>query len=104
MAPPTKYSTEQLAFIDTYQDKFLECKASRDYKPFWNPFFEDWAAKFPERAAIFPQIPLDIALTAEQKNEEAEAWKLRRQVCIALTSSMYIDWSSGSLAPHRKTA
>jgi hypothetical protein len=91
MAPPTKYSTEQLAFIDTYQDKFLECKASRDYEPFWNPFFEDWAAKFPERAAIFPQIPLDIALTAEQKNEEAEAWKLRRQVCIALTSSMYID-------------
>ncbi|KAG1796843.1 hypothetical protein EV424DRAFT_1546897 [Suillus variegatus] len=100
MAPPTKYSTEQLAFIDTYQDKFLECKASRDYEPFWNPFFEDWAAKFPERAAIFPQIPLDIALTAEQKNEEAEAWKLRRQ---RLTEKL-CNYFSGLKAGRRANA
>ncbi|KAG1745666.1 hypothetical protein EDB19DRAFT_1826664 [Suillus lakei] len=59
MAPPSKYSPEQLAFIRSYNAKFLECKADRDYESFWNPFFEDWATKFPERGIIFPDIPLD---------------------------------------------
>ncbi|KAG0707025.1 hypothetical protein DFH29DRAFT_871824 [Suillus ampliporus] len=66
MAPPSIYFAEQMVFIQLYQDKFLECKTNGDYKPFWNPFFEDWAAKFPERAVIFPDIPLDMELTEEQ--------------------------------------
>ncbi|KAG1746109.1 hypothetical protein EDB19DRAFT_1905985 [Suillus lakei] len=52
---------------------------NKDYNSFWNPFFEDWAAKFPEREIIFLDIPLDVDLTAEQKNIEAEVWKLWQQ-------------------------
>ncbi|KAG1800905.1 uncharacterized protein HD556DRAFT_1438904 [Suillus plorans] len=57
----------------------MECKANRDYEPFWNLFFEDWAAKFPERSVLFPDIPLDVVLTVEQKHKENEAWTLWQQ-------------------------
>ncbi|KAG2137515.1 hypothetical protein DEU56DRAFT_756091 [Suillus clintonianus] len=79
MAPPTKYSAEQIEFMATFHNQFLECKANRNYEPLWNPFFEAWAEKFPERAVVFKDIPLDVDLTEEQSTVLAEAWALRQQ-------------------------
>ncbi|KAG1771526.1 hypothetical protein EDD22DRAFT_842759 [Suillus occidentalis] len=79
MAPPTKYSAEQIEFMATFHDQFLECKANKNYEPFWNPFFEAWGAKFPERAVVFKDIPLDVDLTEEQSTVLAEAWALRQR-------------------------
>ena len=81
MAPPTKYSAEQIEFMATFHNQFLECKANRNYEPFWNPFFEAWGARFPERAIVFKDIPLDVDLTEEQSTVLAEAWALRQRVC-----------------------
>ncbi|KIK34950.1 hypothetical protein CY34DRAFT_97030 [Suillus luteus UH-Slu-Lm8-n1] len=64
----------------TFHNQFLECKSNRNYEPFWNPFFEAWGAKFPERAVVFKDIPLDVNLTKEQSTVLAEAWALRQQV------------------------
>jgi hypothetical protein len=82
MAPPTKYSAEQIEFMVTFHNQFLECKANKNYEPFWNPFFEAWGAKFPECAVVFEDIPLDVDLTEEQSTVLAEAWALRQRVCI----------------------
>ncbi|KAG2063394.1 hypothetical protein BDR04DRAFT_1123289 [Suillus decipiens] len=48
MAPPTKYSAEQIEFMAIFHNQFLECKANRNYEPLWNPFFEAWGARFPD--------------------------------------------------------
>ncbi|KAG1722237.1 hypothetical protein EDB19DRAFT_1916781 [Suillus lakei] len=66
MAPPSKYSAEQLAFMQTYQEQFLWCKADQNYEPFWAPFYEEWSKRFPERLEVFKDIPLDQPLTLEQ--------------------------------------
>jgi hypothetical protein len=84
MAPPTKYSAEQIAFMETFHDQFLECKARKNYEPLWNPFFEAWGEKYPERAVVFPDIPLDVDLTEEQSEVLSKAWALRQQVRIHL--------------------
>ncbi|KAG1884560.1 hypothetical protein F4604DRAFT_1676684 [Suillus subluteus] len=79
MAPPTKYSAEQIELMQTFHDQFLECKAKKNYEPLWNPFFEAWGEKFPERTVVFPDIPLDVDLTKEQSAVLSKAWALRQQ-------------------------
>ncbi|KIK34920.1 hypothetical protein CY34DRAFT_17381 [Suillus luteus UH-Slu-Lm8-n1] len=79
MAPRSKYSAEQLAFMQTYQEQFLRCKADRNYELFWAPFYEEWSKRFPEQLEVFKDIPLDQPLTPEQTMIEAEAWSLRKR-------------------------
>ncbi|KAG2054208.1 hypothetical protein BDR06DRAFT_971661 [Suillus hirtellus] len=82
MAPRTKFSAKEIDFMKTFHDQFLDCKAKRNYEPMWNPFFEAWAAKFPERAVVFKDIPLDVNLTEEQSAVVSKAWALRQQRLI----------------------
>ncbi|KAG1877637.1 hypothetical protein DFJ58DRAFT_835374 [Suillus subalutaceus] len=63
MAPPTKYSAKQIELMQTFHDQFLE----------------SWGGKFPERAVVFPDIPLDVNLTEEQLAVLSKAWALRQQ-------------------------
>ncbi|KAG2072843.1 hypothetical protein BDR04DRAFT_1116731 [Suillus decipiens] len=63
MVLPTKYSTDQIEFMATYHDQFLE----------------SWGQKFPERAVVFKDIPLDVDLTEEQSTQGATAWTLHQQ-------------------------
>jgi hypothetical protein len=92
MAPRSKYSAEQLTFMQTYREQFLRCKADRNYEPFWAPFYEEWSKMFPERLEVFKDIPLDQPLTPEQSIIEAEAWNLQKQVC-SLTLITFIRQS-----------
>jgi hypothetical protein len=92
MAPWSKYSAEQLTLMQTYREQFLQCKADRNYEPFWAPFYEEWSKMFPERLEVFKDIPLDQPLTPEQSIIEAEAWNLQKQVC-SLTLITFIRQS-----------
>ncbi|KAG1805821.1 uncharacterized protein BJ212DRAFT_1486166 [Suillus subaureus] len=85
MAPPTIYSAEQIEFMETYHDQFLECKVNKNYQSFWSLFFEAWETKFPERAVVFKDIPLDVNLTDEQSAEVATVWTLRQQMASMCT-------------------
>ncbi|KAG1818595.1 uncharacterized protein BJ212DRAFT_1298669 [Suillus subaureus] len=38
-----KYSPEQIAFMQTYHERFLQCKVNKNYEPFWSPFFKEWS-------------------------------------------------------------
>ncbi|KAG1878587.1 hypothetical protein C8R48DRAFT_768145 [Suillus tomentosus] len=97
MAPRTKFSAEEIDFMKTFHDQFLNCKAKRNYEPMWNPFFEAWAAKFPERAVVFKDIPLDVDLTEEQSAVVSKAWALRQQRLI----EKFRNDLGGSKAGHR---
>lgn len=94
MAPPTKYSAEQIEFMQTFHDQFLECKAMKNYEPLWNPFCEAWGEKYPERTVVFPDIPLDVDLTEEQSEVLSKAWALRQQVRISFQLLILITSSS----------
>jgi hypothetical protein len=103
MAPRTKFSAEEIDFMKTFHDQFLDCKAKRNYEPMWNPFFEAWAAKFPEHAVVFKDIPLDVDLTEEQSAVVSKAWALRQQVRIFCSNINFDDVLLTMLiAPHRK--
>ncbi|KAG1806362.1 uncharacterized protein HD556DRAFT_1436335 [Suillus plorans] len=67
MAPRSKFTTEQVEMMEEYREKYLECQTVGDYTPFWAPFFEDYHARLPEREHLFPDVPLDIDLTLEQR-------------------------------------
>ncbi|KAG2048384.1 hypothetical protein BDR06DRAFT_1013055 [Suillus hirtellus] len=79
MAPRSKFTTEQCEMMEEYREKYLECQAAGDYTPFWAPFFEDYHARWPERELLFPDVPLNIDLTPEQKVVNATAVDARKK-------------------------
>ncbi|KAG2109146.1 hypothetical protein DEU56DRAFT_762468 [Suillus clintonianus] len=78
MAPRTWLTQEELAFIATFEDDYLECQKKGNYTTFWQPFFEQWEERWPARASLFPGIPMDQVLTAAQL-EENEKFKAALQ-------------------------
>lgn len=94
MAPRSKFTAEQVEMMQEYREKYLECQAVGDYTPFWAPFFEDYHARWPEREHLFPDVPLDVDLTPEQKVINASMVDTRKKVC---TISMSMDWNTNCL-------
>ena len=45
----------------------MQCQAKRDYTTFWLPFFQGWFVKFPEHTVVFPDIPINVELSNDQK-------------------------------------
>ncbi|KAG2121982.1 hypothetical protein DEU56DRAFT_760498 [Suillus clintonianus] len=99
MAPRTWLTQEELAFIATFEDDYLECQKKGNYTTFWQPFFEQWEEQWPARASLFPGIPMDQVLTAAQL-EENEKFKAALQKC--LTVKFRNDY--GNSKPGRKAA
>ncbi|KAG2125465.1 hypothetical protein DEU56DRAFT_916527 [Suillus clintonianus] len=99
MAPRTWLTQEELAFIATFEDDYLECQKKGNYTTFWQPFFEQWEERWPARASLFPGIPMDQVLTAAQL-EENEKFKAALQK--RLTVKFRNDY--GNSKPGRKAA
>lgn len=73
-------SKEQQAWLTDYlQTHYVPLMAKRNYSGFWNPFFEAFAARWPEREHLFPGMD-DNALTPKQKEELATAILDRKNV------------------------
>ncbi|KAG1868966.1 hypothetical protein DFJ58DRAFT_837802 [Suillus subalutaceus] len=45
-------------------------KKKGNYSTFWQPFFKKWEERWPVRASVFPDIPMNQVLTATQLEEE----------------------------------
>jgi len=55
-------------------------------------FYEQWLECWPERAAKFPEIPLDAPLTDEQATDVEKAADMRKKVSrITLTLKMHAN-------------
>ncbi|KAF8133029.1 hypothetical protein EV363DRAFT_1163288, partial [Boletus edulis] len=58
MPMPSWATKEQQAWLTEYQQKhYLPLMEKRDYTGFWNPFYEAFGEKWPERDLLFPGIP-----------------------------------------------
>lgn len=74
--PPAKWTTmEQYQWL---QEQLLEYATLRnseakDYTVFWPKINLHWFSTWPERAILFPDIPIDVMLTEEQKATEIAA-------------------------------
>ncbi|KAG6369100.1 hypothetical protein JVT61DRAFT_1490 [Boletus reticuloceps] len=79
--PAQSWATkDQQAWLIQYQQKYyLPLMPSRNYTSFWNPYFEAFAAKWPERKQLFPGIP-EAELTPEQWEQVMTALKDRKNV------------------------
>ncbi|KAG2750183.1 hypothetical protein P692DRAFT_20683245, partial [Suillus brevipes Sb2] len=79
MAPPKWATVEEEKFFQSHAAKYQVCQAKRNYSGFWEPVFEEWFSRFPERLRVFKDVPLDVELTVEQKTEVGRAIEHRRQ-------------------------
>ncbi|KAG2147778.1 uncharacterized protein EDB93DRAFT_1250493 [Suillus bovinus] len=94
MAPRSKFTAEQVKMMEEYREQYLECQAVGDYTPFWAPFFEDYHARWPEREHVFPDVPLDIDLTPEQKVVNASMVDARKKQLMHRFRNMYGNYSA----------
>ncbi|KAF8418380.1 hypothetical protein L210DRAFT_3511088, partial [Boletus edulis BED1] len=78
MSPHSWATPEQETFLLEFYNNFIQCQAKHDYGNFWPAFFERWFQKFPERAALFPDIPVSTQLTEEQKKKLGNAINARK--------------------------
>jgi len=69
------------------QKKFLQDElvryssmSAKEYAWFWLDFFQQWAQCWPERAVMFPELPLDAPLTSQQHSDLAGAVTKHQQV------------------------
>ncbi|KAG2107822.1 hypothetical protein DEU56DRAFT_762583 [Suillus clintonianus] len=75
MAPRT-WLSEELAFIATFEDDYLECQKKGNYTTFWQPFFEQWEERWPARASLFPAPDGQIPLAAKRLQRAIRLSKL----------------------------
>ncbi|KAG1857818.1 hypothetical protein F4604DRAFT_1685113 [Suillus subluteus] len=79
MAPPKWATVEEEKFFQSHAAKYQVCQAKCNYSGFWEPVFEEWFSRFPERLRVFKDVPLDVELTVEQKTEVGKAVEHRQQ-------------------------
>lgn len=73
-------SKEQQVWLTDYQQThYVPLMAKRNYSGFWNPFYEAFAAQWPEHERLFPGMDND-SLTPKQKEELATAIQDRKTV------------------------
>ncbi|KAG1787615.1 uncharacterized protein HD556DRAFT_1448631 [Suillus plorans] len=66
--PAAKWTTnEQYVWLQDRLATYMVHAKERDYSHFWAPCRIAWFAQFPERAVIYPDIPMDVELTCEQE-------------------------------------
>lgn len=61
-------------------EEYVQCQATKDYSSFWPKFYQEWFDLFPERLAVFPDIPGDTVLSEAQLQLVADAVANRKKV------------------------
>ena len=109
---------EQRQLLENELVLYMSMATPREYtRRHFASFFRKWSQTWPERAAVFPDIPLDTPLTVEQEKTLANAITNRRVVsCVTLTLKyvltfakqiqQWLRWHAGAgknRAANRKT-
>ncbi|KAG1725144.1 uncharacterized protein EDB91DRAFT_1254880 [Suillus paluster] len=79
--PAAQWTTkEQYKWLHEQLPEYIALHGEdKDYAHFWAKTHLYWFKSWPERAALFPDIPIEIPLTEEQQAEELAAEKRRLQ-------------------------
>lgn len=79
--PAASWTTdEQYKWLQDRLATYTMHAKEKDYTHFWPSCRAAWFQKFPERAAVFPDIPMDVDLTPEQETILQEAREARESV------------------------
>lgn len=80
--PAAQWTTkEQYKWLQEQLPEYIALHGEdKDYAHFWAKTHLYWFKSWPERAALFPDIPIEIPLTEEQQAEELAAEKTRKVV------------------------
>ena len=86
---------EQKLFL---QDELVRYSSmsTKEYAQLWLAFFQQWSQHWPERAAMFLELPSDAPLTPQQQKDPAKAVAKRQQVSDV--SDIHMNWSDPYLA------
>ncbi|KAG1724960.1 uncharacterized protein EDB91DRAFT_1255013 [Suillus paluster] len=78
--PAAQWTTkEQYKWLHEQLPEYIALHGEdKDYAHFWAKTHLYWFKSWPERAALFPDIPIEIPLTEEQQAEELAAEKTRK--------------------------
>ncbi|KAG6913549.1 hypothetical protein DXG01_005981 [Tephrocybe rancida] len=66
MPSPHWFTPDQGTFLDAHMSTYREHMANGNYTPFWASLNEEWENDYPERLVLYPNLPLSVALDAEQ--------------------------------------
>ncbi|KAI5988586.1 hypothetical protein EDD15DRAFT_2371293 [Pisolithus albus] len=69
---------DQLMWLTEKLPKYQEISEMKNYSLFWPPCFETWFKRWPERLALYPSVPLDQQLMAEQSTTVNNAILVRK--------------------------
>ncbi|KAG6827426.1 hypothetical protein H0H92_011848 [Tricholoma furcatifolium] len=82
--PGKEWATpDQSAFLLEDLNRYRDCQADQSYRGFWDYKFEAWELKFPERAALFPDLGPSDALDEAQEQSLSDAIRKRQQQIIS---------------------
>ena len=70
--------------------------STKEYTSLWLAFFQQWSQCWPERAAMFLELPSDAPLTPQQQKDLAKAVTKHQQVSDV--SDVHTNWSEPYLA------
>jgi len=73
-------TTEQSKWLQALLPAYIQHTEHKNYSHFWPDTYTKWCTSWPERAVIFPGIPMDVSLTKAQENDVQEAIARRKNV------------------------
>ena len=88
---------DQLEFLEAQETEYRELLETKSFAKFWPLVYENWFKRYPERAALFPNIPMDQPLTKAQEDELGDAVQKRRTVSIHILKLIKYLLTSGYL-------
>ncbi|KAF8132453.1 hypothetical protein EV363DRAFT_1163855 [Boletus edulis] len=69
---------EHLEFLEAQEIEHRKLLEAKSFGKLWPLVYENWFKQYPERAALFPNIPMDQPLTKVQDEELGDAVQKRR--------------------------
>jgi hypothetical protein len=73
---------EQTLWLQEQLPDYMKYAKEGDYAQFWPALDIGWFTKYPERAVVFPDIPIDFPLSPEQEVAIEKAKKGRKVVSL----------------------
>jgi hypothetical protein len=82
MSNRNRLSQGQQRFVNDHVEKFRDANANGTVSAFYDEFYVDWFAKFPELNNVFPDVNIMDDLSREDKEELEWHINNRKAVCF----------------------
>ena len=88
---------DQLEFLEAQETEYRELLETKLFAKFWPLVYENWFKWYPERMALFSNIPMDQPLMKAQEDELGDAVQKQWTVSIHILKLIKYLLTSGHL-------